>query len=77
VSRDVGDRFAVADQALEPLLPQIEEVVDLVHRGELAGLVGLGAVLELLQESALGGSLGLAVGRDRTDVAVVVAELGL
>jgi hypothetical protein len=33
-----------------------------MHRGQLAGLAGLGAVLNLLQQGALGGRGGLAVG---------------
>jgi hypothetical protein len=66
--------FVVGDQAFEPLLPQIEEVVHLVHRGELAGLVGLGPVLELLKQRTLGRRLVLAEGSHRADMTVVVAE---
>jgi hypothetical protein len=58
-----------------PLLPEVEEVVDLVHRGELAGLVGLGAVLELLEQPALCRCLGFAERRDISDGGVKIGRL--
>jgi hypothetical protein len=52
-------------------------MVDLVHRGQGAGLVGPGAILELLLQSRFGTCLGAADGSDRADVPVVVADPGL
>jgi hypothetical protein len=73
-----GGSLAVSDQGLEALLPEIEQVADLVQCGEFAaGPVGLGAVLDLLEHRALGCGLRLAVRRHRADVTVMVAELGL
>jgi hypothetical protein len=72
-----GRSPAVGDQRLEALLPQIEEMVDPVQCSEFAGAAGVGAVLKFLEEGAFGGGLGLAVGGDRAEVAVVVSEPGL
>jgi hypothetical protein len=72
-----GGSFAVGDESFEPFLPEVEEVVDLVHRGEFAGLVGSSPILEVLQRGPLGCGFGLAVRRDLAHVTVVVAELGL
>ncbi|WP_165949522.1 hypothetical protein [Kribbella turkmenica] len=47
----------------------LEEVVDLVHRGQLAGSVRLRAVLELGEEGALGCGLDLPACGDRTQTA--------
>jgi hypothetical protein len=46
-----------------------------VHRGQVAGLARLGAVLEFLEQGALGGRGGLGVGRHITHSAVMVAEV--
>lgn len=70
-------RSSVRDLSLELLHPEIEEVVDLVHRSQVAGLAGLRAVLELLEQGLPGNSLGLSVGGDRADLTVVIAVAGL
>jgi hypothetical protein len=77
VSREVGGAFPVGDQSFESLLPEVEEVVDLVYRGELAGLVGPSPVLELLQESLLGSGLGAVDGGHVPDDTIVIAEFRL
>jgi hypothetical protein len=69
--------LAVGDKSLEALLPEVEEMVDLVECAELAGAVVLGAVLELAEELVLRGALGAAGGGDVAQVAVVVAKVGL
>ncbi|GAA3597819.1 hypothetical protein GCM10022235_81940 [Kribbella ginsengisoli] len=72
-----GGAGAVGDLLLELGDPKVDEVVDLVHRRELAALAGLGAILELLEQGALGGCRGFGVGRHVADLAVMVAEVGL
>jgi hypothetical protein len=72
-----GGSFPIRDPLLELLLPEVYEVGDLVHRGEGAGLVGLGPVLELLEQVALGSCLGAADGGNRANVTVVVADPSL
>jgi hypothetical protein len=50
-------------------------VVDLVSRGEVAGVIGLSAVLEFGEQGGSCGGLGCSGGGDGSDLAVVVAEL--
>lgn len=72
-----GGAGSVGDLILELGDPEVEEVVDLVHGGELSAMAGLGAVLEFLEQGTLGGGRGFAVGGHVSDLAVVVAEVGL
>jgi hypothetical protein len=72
-----GRSGAVGDESFEPSLPEVEEVVDLVVRAEVAGVVGSGAVQELEEQRGSRGGLGCAGSGDGSDLAVMLAKPGV
>ena len=67
----------IGDLVFKAPFPEIDEVTDLVHRGQFASCAGSGTVLKLLSGGALSGRFGLAVRAHKPDVTVGIAVFGL
>jgi hypothetical protein len=65
---------AVRDMFLELIDPQVDEVIDLAHRRQLAGLCRGCPITQLHGQAVRGCGLGLAGRRELTDMTVVVTE---